>query len=131
MIRYAYNHQLQPDAPFVLVSMKNPLDGTEARDLPAQLDTAADRTVIPLAFVEALGLIPLGTVHVGGFGGHVSEVPLHAVLLGVHSFEPSLIRVVAHTEESWILLGRDVLNRYRVVLDGPEKSLVIGAASVP
>ena len=50
---------------------------------------------------------------------------LYAALLGVHTLPQRLIEVVAHPDESWVLLGRDVLNGLRLVLDGPQLALEI------
>lgn len=56
MIRYPYNQQTDPSAPFVYGTFQNPADSTELRDAPAQMDTAADRIVLPDHVVQALGL---------------------------------------------------------------------------
>jgi hypothetical protein len=69
MIRYTYNRQIDPPAPFVHVSLRRPGDGPLLSDQPAQIDTAADRTVIPGGFVAKLGLVPLDEMQVAGFGG--------------------------------------------------------------
>ena len=65
MIRYRYNQQTEPPAPFVYGTFQNPADSTELSDVPAQIDTAADRTVLPDHVVQALGLAPLGRIAVG------------------------------------------------------------------
>jgi len=46
MIRYKYNQQVSPPAPFVHVTISRPNDETSVRDLPAQIDTAAEMTMI-------------------------------------------------------------------------------------
>jgi hypothetical protein len=56
VIRYQYLPQLQPPAPFVYVTLRNPVNGAEQLNVPAQLDTAADRTLLPDTLVEALAL---------------------------------------------------------------------------
>jgi hypothetical protein len=126
MIRYAFLSQLDPPAPFVNVVVRNPASGFELRDVPAQLDTAADRTVLPESLVKTLGLPQVGNMKLGGFGGAVHTLPVYAVMLGVHDLPIQTLKVASHSEESWILLGRDVLNAYRVVLDGPNLALEIG-----
>jgi hypothetical protein len=55
VIRYRYNTQLQPPAPFVHLLLRNPADGSELLAVPAQIDTAADRTVLPQTLVKNLG----------------------------------------------------------------------------
>lgn len=129
MIRYAYNTQFSPSAPFVAIALRNPLTGEERLGVPAQIDTAADRTVLPGPLVEALGLDYSGAGLFAGFGGDVARLPLYPVLLGVHAFPPRLVEVVAHPDERWVLLGRDVLNEIRALLDGPGKGLEIDEPS--
>jgi hypothetical protein len=34
--------------------------------------------------------------------------------------EPVVVKIVSSAEEPHILLGRDVLNRHRILLDGPQ-----------
>ena len=41
------------------------------------------------------------------------------VQLQVHDLEPSALEVLASRDEPYVLLGRDVLDTRRVVLDGP------------
>ena len=125
MIPYAYNTQFHPPAPFVLVTLRHPLTGNTLSGVPAQLDTGADRTLLPQSFADALQLPSIGEVPIGGVGGTISSMPCYAVFLGVHTLPESLIEVIAHPEESWVLLGRDVLNSLRIVLDGPRLVLEI------
>jgi gag-polyprotein putative aspartyl protease len=126
MIRYAFNTQKQPPAPFVRVTLRHPRTGAEARDVPAQLDTGADCTLVPSAVTERLGLDFMGSLEIGGVGGATEEMTLYAVSLTVHNLPPLTISVVAHSGEPWVLLGRDVLNAYRLLLDGPNLALEIG-----
>ena len=66
MIRYAFLSQLNPPAPFIKIVLTNPASGATLRDIPAQLDTAADRTILPEELVKALALLHVGTVKLGG-----------------------------------------------------------------
>jgi hypothetical protein len=126
MIRYAFLAQLDPPAPFVNVVLRNPVSGEEVRDVPAQLDCAADRTVLPESVVKTLRLPQVGTIKLGGFGGATYTLPVYFVHLGVHDLPVQSLKVASHAEESWVLLGRDVLNLYRILLDGPRLALEIG-----
>jgi predicted aspartyl protease len=115
-----------PPAPFVLVIVSNP-DGTAtAPDLPARVDTGADRTVIPNTLVGLLGLPEVGRLVFAGLAGQEIELPVYQVRLVVRDLDPILVEVAASDGEPHVLLGRDVLNRYRVVLDGPNGRLEIG-----
>jgi len=119
VIRGPYNTQLRPPAPFVLVAVGDPAGPALVRDLPAQIDTAADRTVLPMAVVEALDLEPIDDVLIGGFGGAQQVVPVYLASVAIQSFPPVTLAALAHAGERWLILGRDVLNNHRLVLDGP------------
>jgi hypothetical protein len=126
VIRYSYHPQFQPPAPFVNVILRNPATGDELRDVPAQVDSAADRTVLPDTVAKSLRLPQVGIMRFGGFGGVIHTLPVYAVLLGIHDLPAQPFKVTAHAEESWVLLGRDVLNAHRLLLDGPQLGVEIG-----
>lgn len=125
MIRYRYTHQIHPPAPFVKVTLRCPTTGNRSADLPAQLDLAADRTILPGQVVEALGLVEDGRALFQGFAGEVIELPIFLVEIQIHDLPPLLTRPALGEKEPHILLGRDVLNAHRIVLDGPGLALEI------
>ena len=125
MIRYIYATELTPPAPFVKISLRNPATGQTHSNLPAQLDTAADRTVIPASLVELLDLHQVSTTLASGLGGATYQLAVYIALLEVHDRPAIPVQVLAHPAESWVLLGRDVLNAFRLTLDGPNLALEI------
>jgi hypothetical protein len=125
MIRYSYNRQMVSPAPIIILTVRCPETGKEVKDFPAQLDTGADRTVLGGSLVDSLELVPLDEIPIGGFGGHISLIPTYLVEFAIHQLPPVKIEAIAHPDEPVILLGRDVLNNYRLVLDGPKLVLEI------
>jgi hypothetical protein len=69
MSRYRYAAELSPPAPFVQVTIFCPTTGSSVARLPAQLDIAADRTVLPGHVVEDLKLVEDGRSLFQGFAG--------------------------------------------------------------
>lgn len=126
MIRFNYTRQIEPPAPFVHVSLRSPGAGDPVDDLPAQIDTGADRTVIPGGLVDRLGLEPLDHMEVAGLGGQTFEVAVYLVELTIRTLTSHKVVVIAHADKPYVLLGRDILNRYRLILDGPDLALEIG-----
>jgi predicted aspartyl protease len=124
-MRYAYNRQVTPPPPFVHVTVACPQTRRDWADLPAQMDTACDRTVVPLHVVERLGLLPVAELPALVAGGREVQMSIFLVRIALRSMAPITAEVFAHVEEPFILLGRDILNRYRIVLDGPNLSLEI------
>ncbi len=68
----------------------------------------------------------IGEKHIGLAGGNVQIMPVYPVVLAVHDLPSHTLEVVASAGESWVLLGRDVLNSHRLLLIGPELALEIG-----
>lgn len=126
MIRYRYVTQANPPAPFVYVTLRNPVSGAELQNIAALLDSAADQTVVPAALVVNLGLNQLGTVAIAGVCGNVQSWPFYGAQLSIHNLPMHNLEVVGHPKQLQVLLGRDVLNSYRIVLDGPQLALEIG-----
>jgi hypothetical protein len=95
VIRYKYITQLDPPAPFVNVTVRNPVTGAEQRDLPAQLDFAADRTLLPESLAQGLSLPQIGTTPIGGVGGIIQSMPCYPVQVSIHDLPAQTIEVVA------------------------------------
>lgn len=120
MTRYRYNRQVTPPAPFVYVTVRLPGAEGPGVNYPAQIDTGASRSIIPGQLVEELGLTSVRQTQVMGFGGHVSPVPTYLIEIGVRELPLQLIEVIGSTGEPFCLLGRDLLNGFRLILDGPK-----------
>jgi hypothetical protein len=75
--------------------------------------------------VEALGLVEDGRLLVQGFAGEVVELPVFLVEVQVHDLAGILVRALLGRHEPHLLLGRDVLNAHRIVLDGPQLMMEI------
>jgi hypothetical protein len=82
--------------------------------------------VIPGGLVSRLGLVPLDELPVTAFGGQVLLVPTYVVEVVVRGQPPRPVEVLAHDAETHVLLGRDVVNHHRLLLDGPGLTLEIG-----
>jgi hypothetical protein len=95
------------------------------QNVAALLDSAADQILVPDALALALGLNQLSTVPIGGVGGIVQSMPSYAAQLRIHNLQLHNLEVVGNPKEAHVLLGRDVLNSYRIVLDGPQLALEI------
>jgi hypothetical protein len=126
MIRYRYTAAMSPPAPVVNVTVACPATGNRVEMQPAQIDTGADCSVLPATTVAALGLVEDGRFQLQGFAGKVVELPVFLVDIHIHDLPAVTVRAVLGESERLIVLGRDVLNSQRIVLDGPELSLEIG-----
>jgi hypothetical protein len=87
----------------------------------AHLDTAADRSVVPLALAQQLGLQPTGHVRASGFGGTSAIVPVCRVAIDITGVGQVDVDVIVHPAEPFVLIGRDILQLFRVTFDGPNQ----------
>ena len=123
MITYRYNQQIDPPGSFVLVNVSTG-DGSQSVDqVPAQVDTGADLTVVPDSVVRQLRLASRGDMTISGFGADPEMRPTYLVQIQVHDLTAFKVEVLSDPTGSYILLGRDVLNHFRLVLDGPNQRL--------
>lgn len=125
MTVFRYNNSFDPPAPLVYVTLRHPQQDLEVADVPGQIDTACDRTSVPRAFIERLGLIPLREIQVAGFENRIYSLSTYYVQVAIkgHSFLP--LEVAAGESEAIVLVGRDVLNHFKLTLDGPQLKMEI------
>jgi hypothetical protein len=90
------------------------------------VDSAADRTIVPGTVIAALELVQDGHAVFQGFGGQLLELPIYLVAVTVHDLPAVMTRVALGEREPFLLLGRDVLNAHRFLLDRPQLALEIG-----
>ena len=126
MTRYAYNIPLRPLAPFVLLALRHPVAERKFATCPPCSIRRPTAPLLPLTVAEELNQGKIGDLDIGGVGGSVERMTVSDVLLGIHPLPLRLVEVVAHADEPWVLLGRDVLNGHRLLLDGPGLALEIG-----
>ena len=125
-VTFHYVGSETPPAPYVLVTVARPDGASATADVPAKVDTGADRTVIPTVLAERLQLDEVERREFEGLGGYRVSLALLDVLITVRGCPPVWVTAAGSAGEPYILLGRDVLNRYKIVLDGPNQRLVVG-----
>ncbi|MCI0490231.1 MAG: retroviral-like aspartic protease family protein [Blastocatellia bacterium] len=117
----AYDASFNPPAPVADVTVAHPVTGDESGALRGKLDTGADITVIPERLVAQLSLTPKGQIWTRGYDGTYSQRPVYYVRMSVEGFLVASVRCIV-TPRSNVLLGRNVLNRFFITLDGKHKS---------
>jgi gag-polyprotein putative aspartyl protease len=124
LVRYRYNQQVQPPAPFIYVMIHHPVGHSATERLPALLDSGADITAVPADVANQLALTKFSDVILAGYMGPTMLVESYVVNLTLHDFDVAAVEVVL-TDSPYVILGCDVLNQFHITLDGPHLRLEI------
>jgi predicted aspartyl protease len=117
-----YNRAFDPPAPVITIQV-SPLNQSElTTTVDCLVDTGADLSLIPQRLAEEFNLAPEGVIIVEGFDGERQQLYLFAVDIVVEEFRLDGLEVTAYPTDHAIL-GRDILNRFRLLLDGPAQML--------
>ena len=115
-----YSFDYIPPAPSLKVKLTNPFSN-RSLELHAKLDTGADMTVLPQNAIGKLRLIPASRISVSSFDGREVWRYTYFVNLSFHNFEYRMVEVISAKRRD-TLLGRDILNRLKTILDGKNLS---------
>ena len=112
--------------PKLIVHVRSPQQESLTRQVPAVIDTGADRTCIPLSVFARLGELNFeyGEVGVQGAVGIIERKPTFVVHLKFAGCDFLDLEVIA-LEEEFALIGRDLLNQHKIILDGPKSQFRI------
>ncbi len=105
-------------APVARVVLRHPDSGKSLADIPMLIDSGADATLLPRSAVASLGIMGTGERYdVVAFDGtpHESEAVLAVLVFLGKTFRGRFLQV----ESEVGVIGRNVLNRVRLLLDGP------------
>ncbi len=107
----------------VLPVILRQIDGSaKTSPLPALVDSGADVTIAPKALLTTVGAEEIFSGHLRAHWGGRRPVTVSLVDLEVEGqFLPG-IEVVGDEQGQDVLLGRNVLNKLIVLLDGPGRS---------
>lgn len=117
-----YSHDYFPPAPVLMVSLAVPERAPTLGPIHALVDTGADGTLVATSLIEQLDVpIVYATNLRSHLGGDLHRVPVHKVDLVFDGFRLPGIEVVGDDWGNEIIIGRNVLNKLQLLLDGPKQ----------
>ena len=113
-----------PHSPILEITIQN--DAGDSCDASGLIDTGADRTFITKEIVERLGLRSKGKVEMGGIGG---KVCVNKYYVHVKTDFTRSEKVLVCGPYEVILIGRDLINQWRLEIDGCDNTFTIEPCS--
>jgi clan AA aspartic protease len=114
--RVAFDPSFQPPAPVLPIGIGSIDAGSPTTMVRMLVDTGADCTLIPARLARLLRLPIVDKVEVRGVGAQAIQVSVHAARVLIAGTR-IVARLIAFEDEA--LLGRDLLNRLSLEIDGP------------
>jgi hypothetical protein len=113
-----YSSDYSPPAPAFNIRLAAPQGLPQFNSVVAIIDTGSDGTLIPTNLLEQVEAIDIGSAILHGVLGESREVHLYEVDLHVESLMIPSITAIGDDFGSEIILGRNVLNKLILLLDG-------------
>ena len=119
-LAYAYDKEnFDPPAPVLEVSLSIPTPSFSGQIVrsPALLDSGADITVIPQWIAQQLQLKYVDEVLASGYDGIPKRTFVYSVKIILDNLGDLVIRTIT-SDGGYVLIGRDILNRWSLFLKG-------------
>lgn len=115
-VAIGYDRSESPPFPYVDINVSNPLEKHCVLGR-GKIDTGASLTVVPIDLVGALNLRRVSEVVASGFDGSKLQYGVYVVDIKIGDILYKYIDVIA-ARRTGILVGRNLINQWRMRLDG-------------
>ena len=126
-MRYPYDTSYQPPFPVVRVVFHNSEEGLRTAAENALLDTGSDGSLVPIAYLRQVFAPALTDTRIRSHWGEWRSAQLFVVDIELDGLRLPGVFVVGDEQGDEIVLGRNVLNKLRLLLDGPASATQITA----
>jgi len=126
-MKFPYNRDYNPPAPTVDIRLAAPHSPFVIEPLRALMDTGADASIVPLRHLEPLDITANDLKSLHSQWGETRLVDTYLLDVGIGDLRLPAIEVIGDEVGEEIILGRDVLNKLLVILNGPKQELEISA----
>jgi bifunctional DNA-binding transcriptional regulator/antitoxin component of YhaV-PrlF toxin-antitoxin module len=117
-----YDITYDPPAPIAEIKISKPFSLTFV-PLKGKIDSGADKSVIPDALREIMDLKPGKEIIVKGYDGRTTSKPTYYITVLLKEFR--FVIDVLSSDRKEMLIDRDIINNFKLLLDGKNKYFVI------
>ena len=118
-MRFIYSGEWDPPPPVLEIRLALPGESFSVGPLIALLDTGADATIVPVRHLQPLEAPIADSGYLRGLRGDRSAIFTYRVDVEVAGLRLPAIEVVGDDSGAEVIVGRNVLNKLRITLDGP------------
>jgi hypothetical protein len=115
-----YSSSEEPPVPIVVVKVANPTTGN-GKEKDGKIDTGSYMTAIPETLVSELALVPASEHETTGYKREKKNEPqkhlTYFVDIALKGYSFPYTEVLAVDRQN-VLIGRDILNQLKLILDG-------------
>ncbi len=124
-MKYPYNRSYDPPFPAIEIVLHNHNAGLQTVPLEALLDSGADGSLVPITYLQEIVAPAITDTHIRSHWGEWRPVQLFLVDLTICNLRLPNLLVIGDEQGEEIVLGRNVINKLRLVLDGPAKQITL------
>jgi len=119
-----YSSDFYPAMPVVDILVR-PEINKEGINLTAIVDSGADNTMLPENILNQLNILKTKTAWMKGVSGIRMAVNLYWVFIQLGDFQPIYTEVIGIQNHNDVIVGRDIINQFAVLLNGPAHTIEI------
>lgn len=120
-MKYPYDTDYQPPFPAIPVIFHNSDEGLSTSVTNALLDTGSDGSLVPIFYLRQILASVLSDTRIRSHWGEWRSAQLFLVDIEVDGLKLPGVFVVGDEQGDEIILGRNFINKLRLLLDGPAK----------
>jgi len=111
-----------PPAPAISIEVRSPAFAMDsyAEHILALIDTGAYGTAIPWSVIERLNLQKVDEAEVKGYDQRDYQLkPVFSAHISIQHLKPLIIRAIPIESDDYAIIGRDIINKWQLDLNGP------------
>jgi predicted aspartyl protease len=124
-MKFPYDTDYFPPAPSVEIQLSVPDESFAVGPLQALVDTGADASIVPTQYIRSLKVQVDNRKYLCSQWGERRLIDTYLLDVGIGGLRLPLVEIVANEWGKEVILGRNVLNKLAVMLDGPKQVLEI------
>ena len=118
-MKFAYNSVYWPPFPTIRIILRNEDSAFQTGSVDALIDSGADASLVPLSLLREIQAHTFEATHIRSHWGERRRVHLYRIDIKIDGITLPGVTVVGDPFDNEVVLGRDVLNKLRLLLDGP------------